>query len=269
MKTVILCGGKGTRLGDVTQNLIPKPMAKVGDMPILEHIMRYYHSFGHKEFILCAGHLSWSIKSYFLNMRERHGDVTIDFPSGATVLHDAGPLPDWRVTICETGADTMTAGRIGQILHHLGGDDSFMLTYGDGLSDVDLSALVAFHKAHGKGLTMTGVIPPGRFGELIREGNLVTEWAEKPQQSNRYVNGGFMVMRHDFAKKYILPFGDDVMLEREPFENAAADGEFMLYRHGGFWQCMDTVRDWEHLNRIWASGSAQWLRHSEADGKGQ
>ncbi len=258
MKTVILCGGKGTRLGEVTQNIIPKPMVEIGGFPILEHIMRYYGKFGHNEFVLCAGHLSWSIKSYFKTLHERHSDMVIDFTRGGLELKGSSAVPDWTVTIAETGADTMTAGRVRRVLKYLPTDGSFMLTYGDGVADVDLDALIAFHESHGRGLTMTGVIPPGRFGEIIHDGDTVTDWAEKPQQSDRYINGGFMVMRRDFAEKYIAPCDDRIMLERDSFEQAARDREMMLFRHNGFWQCMDTARDWEALNSIWDAGNAPW-----------
>lgn len=258
MKTIILCGGKGTRLGEVTQNMIPKPMVEIGGFPILEHIMRYYSKFGHNDFVLCVGHLSWAIKNYFKTLHERHGDMVIDFASDRIELHNSTAVPDWTVTIAETGADTMTAGRVRQVLKYIPKDGSFLLTYGDGLADVDLNALISFHESHGRGLTMTGVIPPGRFGEIVLDGNTVSEWAEKPQQSNRYINGGFMVMRRDFAEKYVAPCDNTIMLEREPFEQAARDGEIMLYRHNGFWQCMDTTRDWELLNRIWSAGNAPW-----------
>jgi len=267
LNTVILCGGKGTRLGEVTQNTIPKPMARVGAMPILEHIMRYYSKYGHSDFVLCAGHLSWSIKEYFKTLRERHSDTLIDFAQGKIDVLSTNDAPDWRVTIVETGEDTMTAGRVRQVLKHLPAEGSFMLTYGDGLADVDLNALLAFHEEHGRGLTLTGVIPPGRFGEIILDGDRVTDWAEKPQQSDRYINGGFMVMRRDFAERYIAPQDDTVMLERAPFEQAARDGEMMLYRHNGFWQCMDTTRDWELLNRIWAEGNAPWSEYRDAKEK--
>lgn len=258
MKTVILCGGKGTRLGEVTQNAIPKPMVEIGGKPMLDHIMRYYSSFGHDEFILCAGHLSWSIKSYFTTMRERFADLTVDFSNGEITRHPGDSLPDWKVTIAETGTSTMTAGRIRRVLDYIGEDESFMLTYGDGLADVDLNALLAFHRDHGAGMTMTGIVPPGRFGEIILSDDRVTEWAEKPQRSDRYINGGFMVMQRDFARDFIEPYGDNVMLEREPFEKAAEAGEMMLFRHEGFWQCMDTMRDWELLNTIWDQGNAPW-----------
>lgn len=261
MHTVILCGGKGTRLGELTRNTRPKPMIEIGTQPILEHIMRYYFSFGHKNFILCAGYLSWEIKNYFRTLQERHCDLTLDFADGKKTVHPNSDVPDWQVTIAETGLNTMTAGRVKRILQYLPEADSFMLTYGDGVADVDLDALVVFHNSHGKGLTLTGVIPPGRFGELVLEGDRIAEWAEKPQQSDRYINGGFMVMRRDFAERYIVPCDDTVMLERGPFEQASQDGEMMLYRHNGFWQCMDTFRDWELLNRIWDEGNAPWVNH--------
>jgi glucose-1-phosphate cytidylyltransferase len=261
MKTVILCGGKGTRIGELTQNLIPKPMVEIGDIPILAHIMKYYSSYGHDEFVLCAGHLSWSIKSYFLNLRERHEDLTIDFANTKTHLHGGVNKESWRVTIAETGTETMTAGRIRRVLNHLPDEGSFLMTYGDGVSDVNLDALIKFHESHGRGLTMTGVIPPGRFGEMSTNGDMITNWAEKPYKSNHYINGGFMVMRRDFAEKYIAPCEDNIMLERQPLERAAADGEMMLYRHSGFWQCMDTLRDWKLLNDLWETGNAPWARN--------
>lgn len=260
MKTVILCGGRGTRLGEVTQDTIPKPMAMVGERPILDHLMRYYYSYGHREFILCAGHLSWSIKNYFLTMRDRFCDLKIDFSDGSVVRTSREILPDWEVTIAETGSSTMTAGRVRKILDYLGTDDNFMLTYGDGLADIDLDALLAFHRSHGAGMTMTGVIPPGRFGEIISSADKITEWAEKPQQSNRYINGGFMVLKSEFAREVLASCGDDVMLEREPFEKAALAGQMMLYRHEGFWQCMDTTRDWNLLNSLWRNDNAPWIR---------
>lgn len=258
MKTVILCGGKGTRIGEVTGNLIAKPMASIGGDPILLHIMKYYSRFGHRDFILCAGNLSWSIKSYFLHFRERHADLTIDLRRGELRFRGSDAVEDWEVTIAETGPDTMTAARIRRVLEYLPKRESFMLTYGDGLADVDLDSLLRFHASHGKGLTITGVIPPGRFGEIGLEGDRICEWAEKPVPTDRYINGGFMVVRRDFAERFIAPCADDVMLEREPFEKAAAAGEMMLYRHSGFWQCMDTMRDWELLNALWLKGAAPW-----------
>lgn len=260
MKVVILCGGKGTRLGEVTGNLIPKPMATVGDEPILLHLMRSFSAQGFREFILCAGHLSWSIKSLFLNYREKFSDLTVSTRSGDSVFHADHAVDDWEVTIAETGPDTMTAGRIRRIAKYLTPGESFMLTYGDGLADVDLSALLRFHNEHDKLATMTGVVPPGRFGELEFQGDQVTDWAEKPVAVGRYINGGFMVLRPEFLNRFVLDKDDSVMLEREPLAQATRAGELMLYRHHGFWQCMDTMRDWELLNELWNSGRAPWAR---------
>lgn len=261
MKVVILCGGKGTRLGEVTGNLIPKPMAEVGGEPILVHIMRNYARQGHREFILCVGHLSWAIKSYFLNYHARQADVTIATSDrGDVTFHDTRALDDWKVTIAETGSETATAGRLGRVAKYLEPGESFMLTYGDGLSDVDITGLEEFHLAHGKMVTMTGVVPPGRFGELVLNGDTVTDWAEKPTVADRYINGGFMVMRREFIDSYVMDKDDSVMLEREPLAEATAAGELMLFRHNGFWQCMDTARDWQLLNELWDSGDAPWTR---------
>lgn len=259
MKVVILCGGKGTRLGEVTGNLIPKPMAMVGNEPILVHIMRSYARRGHREFILCAGHLSWAIKSYFLDYHARQADVTIHTGKrGDVTFHDAHELDDWKVTIAETGPDSGTAGRLRKVAKYIEPGESFMLTYGDGVSDVDLTGLEAFHQAHGKLVTMTGVVPPGRFGELVLDGDTVTDWAEKPTVTDRYINGGFMVMQREFIDRFVVDKDDDVMLEREPLAEATTAGELMLFRHGGFWQCMDTARDWALLNELWESGNAAW-----------
>jgi glucose-1-phosphate cytidylyltransferase len=260
MKVVILCGGKGTRLGEVTGNLIPKPMAEIGGEPILLHIMRSYASFGHREFILCAGYLSWVIKSYFLNYHARQADLTVETASpGHLTFHDGHLLDDWKVTIAETGIETATAGRLRQVAKYIEPGESFMLTYGDGLSDVDLTALEAFHNSHGKMATMTGVVPPGRFGELVLNDDNVIDWAEKPVVADRFINGGFMVMRREFIDHFIQGKDDTVMLEREPLAEATAAGELMLFRHNGFWQCMDTARDWALLNEVWDSGVAPWV----------
>ena len=260
MKVVILCGGKGTRLGEVTSNAVPKPMALVGEDPILLHIMRSYAKHGFCEFVLCAGHLSWSIKSYFLNYHAQRCDVTVRLGEKPVTQYHTPVLDgdDWTVTIAETGAETATAGRLRRVARHLTPGEPFMLTYGDGVSDVDLGALAAFHRAHGKLVTMTGVVPPGRFGELQLEGNKVVDWAEKPNVTDRFINGGFMVMNPEFLDRFIADKDDDVMLEREPLVEATAAGELMLYRHDGFWQCMDTARDWTLLNDLWSAGKAPW-----------
>ena len=260
MQVVILCGGKGTRLGDVTGNTLPKPMVNIGDRPILWHIMRHYANAGHRRFILCGGHLSWSIKDYFLNFHARHADLTVSTANpDALRYHDINEIDDWEVTIAETGAETNTAGRIRRIAHYLDEDD-FMLTYGDGVANVDLGALEAFHHSHGKQVTMTGVIPPGRFGELVLEGNRITEMQEKPTTSDRYINAGFMIMRRAFIERFIPEDADGIMLERQPLADAALAGEMHLFKHDGFWQCMDTARDWELLNDLWHRGSPPWVK---------
>ena len=258
MQVVILCGGKGTRLGDVTGNLVPKPMALVGNQPILWHIMRHYAAYGHRKFVLCVGHLSWAIKDYFLTFHARHADITVNTGAAASVrFENKNGADDWEVTIAETGAETQTAGRIRRVAKYLT-DDHFMLTYGDGVSNVDLHALEQFHRGHRRLATMTGIIPPGRFGELVLDNDRVVQMQEKPTVSDRYINGGFMVMRRQFIERFIGADADDVMLEREPLASAATAGELALYRHGGFWQCMDTARDWALLNQLWDSGTAPW-----------
>jgi len=180
--------------------------------------------------------------------------------SGDVTFHDAHEIDDWKVTIAETGPDSGTAGRLRKVAKYIEPGESFMLTYGDGVSDVDLIGLEAFHRAHGKMVTMTGVVPPGRFGELVLDGDTVADWAEKPTVSDRYINGGFMVIQRYFIDRFIADKDDEVMLEREPLAEATAAGELMLFRHGGFWQCMDTARDWSLLNELWESGNAPWAK---------
>ncbi|MCB0484567.1 MAG: glucose-1-phosphate cytidylyltransferase [Flavobacteriaceae bacterium] len=258
MQTVLLCGGKGTRLGEVTGNAVPKPMVRIGGRPILWHIMKQYDSAGFSRFVIGAGYLSWSIKEYFLNYHAQLADMTISTAARAPVrFHDSGSVEDWTVTIAETGDDTLTAGRVKRVAKYIDGED-FFLTYGDGVSNVDLKALLGFHRAHGKMLTITGVVPPGRFGELAVEGDRVREMNEKPVTSDRYINGGFMVVKKSFIGAFLSGDVDAVMLEREPMQEAAEGGEMMLFRHNGFWQCMDTLRDWKYLNDLWADGSAPW-----------
>jgi glucose-1-phosphate cytidylyltransferase len=259
MQVVILCGGKGTRLGDVTGDLIPKPMVRIGDRPIIAHIMQHYAKAGHRQFILCAGHLSWTIKDYFMNFRTRQADIRLSTADNSQ-LHvlSGGPNEDWDITIAETGQETGTSGRLKRVAKYLEGD-AFMLTYGDGVSDVDIGSLAKFHTSHGKAVTMTGIVPPGRFGELILDGDRITEMQEKPQVSDRYINGGFMVMQREFLDRFVTPHPDSTMLEREPLAEAARQDELRLFRHHGFWQCMDTARDWTYLDELHASGNAPWL----------
>jgi glucose-1-phosphate cytidylyltransferase len=258
VKVVLLCGGKGTRLGEVTGGRLPKPLVEINGRPVLWHIMNSYARQGHRDFVLCAGYKSEMIKQYFLHSRMYGGDVRIAPRSGEVeYLRDASD--DWSVVIADTGLETQTAGRIARVARYLDEDGPFFLTYGDGLADVDLSALLAFHNAHGRMATITGVVPPGRFGELILEGDRVAELREKPEDTDRYINGGFMVLDRRFVEKYCnVPDADEVMLERAPLERAALDGELMMYRHDGFWQCMDTARDWELLDGLARRAVAPW-----------
>jgi glucose-1-phosphate cytidylyltransferase len=258
VKTVLLCGGQGTRIGEVTQGLMPKPLVPIDGRPILWHIMDSFARQGHRDFIVCAGHLGDRIKDYFYHYRMRTADIRVETATGAVEL--ISPTPDdWSVLVADTGAETMTAGRVARIARYLDHRGPFFLTYGDGLSDVDLAALLAFHRAHGRLATITGVIPPGRFGELHLEGDQITRMMEKPDQSDRFINGGFMVLEREFVERYCAgPEADTIMLERAPLENAALDGELMMYRHDGFWQCMDTMRDWELLNRLAKQPEVPW-----------
>jgi glucose-1-phosphate cytidylyltransferase len=257
MKVVLLCGGQGTRLGEVTEGRIPKPMVMINGKPILWHIMHSYARQGFTDFVICAGHLGEKIKEYFFNYRMLSSDFRVTLGSGAVeLLGRTGE--DWTVTIADTGGDTMTAGRIARVAKYLD-DQPFFLTYGDGLSDVDFKGLLAFHRQHGRQATITGVAPPGRFGELSLAGSRVAEMKEKPDQTERYINGGFMVLERAFVDRYCArPDADHIMLERYPLEQAALDGELMMYRHNGFWQCMDTPRDWEHLDRMARQPKVPW-----------
>jgi glucose-1-phosphate cytidylyltransferase len=259
LQVVILCGGKGTRLGDVTGGVLPKPMVSIGAHPILWHIMRHYARAGHNQFILAAGHLNEVIKDYFLNFHARNTDFTVRTGSPDSVdFHCADTLDDWTVTIADTGDDTMTAGRLKRIAHYLQ-PGNFMLTYGDGVSDIDLASLEKFHVEHGGAVTITGVVPPGRFGELRLDGNRVAEMQEKPSVRDRYINAGFMVFKREFIDRFISCDADPIMLEREPFSDAAQAGEMHMFKHDGFWQCMDTARDWAFLNELWNSPKAPWI----------
>ena len=259
MKVVLLCGGQGTRIGEVTQGVLPKPLVPVAGRPIVWHIMDGFARQGHNDFIVCAGHLGDKIKEFFFNYRMHNADIRVNTATGDVELLDSGTGQDWSVLVSDTGAETMTAGRIARIAKYLDGDDPFFLTYGDGVSDVDLSALLAFHRSHGKLATLTGVVPPGRFGEMHLDGDQITRLMEKPDQTDRYINGGFMVLERAFVERYCAgPDADQVMLERAPLETAATDGELMMYRHHGFWQCMDTMRDWELLNRLATQDKVPW-----------
>lgn len=258
MKTVILCGGYGTRIRDVAENS-PKPMVSIGGVPILWHIMKYYAVFGHKQFILCLGYKAEVIKDFFLNYEAQTRDFTLTLGSHRSVeYHSDHDESDWRVTLADTGLDVMTGARLRKVRQYVADSDTFMLTYGDGLSNVNLDALVKFHKDHGKVLTVTGVRPPGRFGELMsNDTGLVTEFNEKPQASAGLISGGFFVCNKEIFN--YLDDRDDLVFEQEPIRHLVADRQMMVYEHPGFWQPMDTYRDYSYLNDLVKKGSAPWM----------
>ncbi len=252
IKVVILCGGRGTRLVEETEYR-PKPMVHVGDRPILTHIMDIYSGYGFKDFILTLGYKGAMIKDYFLNFDYYTNDFTIDLGEGKVITPHTRRHPDWRITLANTGEETLTGGRIKRIEQYIEGD-TFMLTYGDGVSDIEIDQLLNYHRKMGKIATVTGVHPMTRFGELDIEDGLVKEFREKPQVKTGLINGGFFV----FQREVFDYLSEDGSLEREPLENLARDGELAIFPHDGFWHCMDTYRDMEHLNEIWASGDAPW-----------
>jgi glucose-1-phosphate cytidylyltransferase len=220
--------------------------------------MKSYARQGYTDFVLCAGHLSEMIKQYFLHSRLFDGDMRVNTRTG-NVEFLGHAEDDWSVVIADTGNETQTAGRIARVARYLDPEGPFFLTYGDGLSDIDLSKLLAFHQEHGRLATITGIAPPGRFGELNLEGTQVVELREKPEATDRYINGGFMVLDRQFVDRYCdVPDADNIMLERAPLERAAVDGELMMFPHHGFWQCMDTARDWELLEKLAAGPKAPW-----------
>jgi glucose-1-phosphate cytidylyltransferase len=258
MKAVILAGGYGTRFGKLT-DFLPKPMIPVGPHPILWHIMRHYGHYGFNDFVLCLGYKAELIKEYFLNFEHYHHDFTIDFAHPSEPQRTLHRTP-WgrfypKVTLAYTGQDTMTGGRIKRVADYLDGED-FMLTYGDGVADVNLRELLAFHRAHGKVATLTAVFPPPKFGDLKLAGDTVATFAEKQPGFGSHINGGFYV----FKRKLLdyLENDTDCVLEKKPLESLARAGELMAFRHDGFWQCMDTTRDLEYLQKAWSSRNAPW-----------
>jgi len=251
MKVIILAGGFGTRLSEYT-NIIPKPMVAIGGKPMLWHIMKTYAHFNHKDFYIALGYKAELIKDYFLNYRALNADFTVDLSSGDITSHQV-ESEDWRVTLVNTGEDSMTGGRVKRMQSYIG-NEPFLLTYGDGVADIDLKELVAFHKNHGKMITVSAVRPSARFGELNLDGNKVSSFQEKPQLHKGWINGGYFVINPEF---FDLIDGDSTMLEREPLEQATNAGELMAYRHDGFWHCMDTKRDHELLESLWEKG-APW-----------
>ncbi len=252
-KAVILAGGRGTRLSEET-GLRPKPMVEIGGRPILWHIMKIYAAHGITDFIICLGYKGIQIKEYFLNQRLQKADVSIDLASGHVTWHRADVEP-WNVTLVETGDDTQTGGRVKRIASYLDKDEPFCLTYGDGVADVDISALLAFHKSHGRKASVTAVAPPGRFGALVRDGNRVAAFAEKPRGDGGAINGGFFVLSPDVLRHIDA---DETVFEAGPLESLAREGELMAYDHQGFWQPMDTLRDKTQLEALWQGGQAPW-----------
>lgn len=259
MKTVILCGGYGTRIRDVADD-IPKPMIPVGRFPILWHIMKYYACFGHKDFVLCLGYKSQAIKDFFLNYEAHIKDFTVDLGGKTPIrFHTDHSESDWRVTLAETGLNAMTGARIQRIRKYVGDDENFMLTYGDGVGNVDLDRLLAFHDTHGKTLTVTGVRPPGRFGELLNDaGGNVTEFNEKPQATAGRISGGFFICRRNVFD--YLEDREDLVFEKEPMTKLVKDRQLMMYEHDGFWQPMDTHREYQLLNGLYDRGEAPWVK---------
>jgi glucose-1-phosphate cytidylyltransferase len=259
LKTILLCGGFGTRIRDVTDN-IPKPMIPIGHNPILWHIMKSFGAAGFREFVICLGYKGDVIKQYFLNYHSNLYDLTIKLGIDPRITyHGNGKsgAEDWEVTLADTGLPTMTGGRVRMVQRYLGSDDIFMLTYGDGVSNVDLTELVAFHRRHGKIMTVTGVYPPGRFGELtVKAGTQVIAFNEKPQASGGLISGGFFV-----CSRRLFDYLDDradLVLEQEPMQRLTADGQLQVFRHEGFWHPMDTYRDYKFLNELWDQGRAPW-----------
>jgi len=252
-KAVILAGGLGTRLGEET-SIRPKPMVEVGGMPILWHIMKIYSAHGVNDFVICLGYKGYVIKEYFQNYFLHTADVTIDLPNNSLEVHRKRSEP-WRITMVDTGSDTMTGGRIKAVSPFLDPGEPFCLTYGDGVADIDISALLAYHRAHARKATITAVAPPGRFGALDFDGDRVISFQEKPAGDGAQINGGFFVM--DPAVIDLID-GPATIWEREPLERLAASGELCAYRHQGFWQPMDTLRDKLYLEELWNNGAAPW-----------
>jgi glucose-1-phosphate cytidylyltransferase len=252
MKVAILAGGLGTRLSEET-TLRPKPMVEIGGMPMLWHIMSLYAAHGFKEFVVALGYKGELIKDYFLNYHYRARSLTVRLDTGSVSLH-SGDTEDWVVHMLDTGADTQTGGRVKRLAEYVG-PEPFMLTYGDGVSDIDIPRLVEFHRAQGRLATVTAVRPPARFGQMVLDGSRVLEFTEKPQIGEGWINGGFFVLEPGVID-YIA--GDHASWEFEAMERLAADGQLAAYPHQAFWQCMDTVRDVQLLERLWLEGNAPW-----------
>lgn len=254
MKVVILAGGYGTRISEQS-HLIPKPMIEIGEKPILWHIMKYYSSFGFNEFIICCGYKQYVIKEFFADYYLHMSDITFDFTNENSMEVHTNNTEPWKVTLVDTGLNTMTGGRIKRISKYLV-NEPFMLTYGDGVANINIHELVNFHKSHGKIATLTAIQPGGRFGMLdIEDGNAISRFKEKSKEDGGWINGGFMVLEPGIMD-YISD--DSSIFEKEPLETVATEGQLMAFHHDGFWQCMDTMRDKELLEKLWKEGNAPW-----------
>lgn len=253
MKAVILAGGLGTRLSEET-GLKPKPMVEIGGKPILWHIMKIYSSHGINEFVICCGYKGYLIKEYFANYFLHMSDVTFDMQSNEMRVHHKRAEP-WKVTLVDTGEHSMTGGRLKRVAEYVKSDESFCLTYGDGVGDVDISSSLKFHRSHGKIATLTAAFPPGRFGALDMEDGVIRSFKEKPKGDGAMINGGFFVL-----SPKVLDYidGDDTIWEQYPLKTLAEERQLMAFQHNGFWQPMDTLRDMVHLEELWTSGSAPW-----------
>jgi len=262
---MILCGGKGTRLRDVTE-LLPKPMVPIGEQPIIWHIMRSYAAFGVRRFILCLGYKRDCFVDYFLNFHAYASDITIQLGQHeAITYHDHAVESDWEVTLANTGIETMTGGRVAIASKHLKDTDTtFFLTYGDAVSDVDIAALLEFHRRGEKLITVTAIHPEGRFGEMRLKDGCVRGFEEKPVRVDGYINGGFMVLEKAFVSRYLSP-DKDLFFEQAPMRQATEDGQMGAFSHEGFWQCMDTPREYQLLNDLWKSGKAPWTTHWQSE----
>jgi glucose-1-phosphate cytidylyltransferase len=256
MKVVIFAGGRGTRISEES-SLRPKPMIEIGGKPILWHIMKIYAAYGHTEFIICLGYKSWMIKEYFVNYFLHNADVTVDLAKNSMEVHNNFAEP-FKVSLIDTGLDTMTAGRLKRVLPYVG-NETFMLTYGDGVSDVNIDELVKFHKSTGKICTMTAIQATSRFGVIkMEESGTINSFEEKPEDSGTWINGGFFVIEPEIVK-YLHADADDMMWERQPMDDLARDGQIAAYRHHNFWKCMDTLRDKEELEHMWHT-TPEWKK---------
>lgn len=261
MKVVLLCGGYGTRIRDVADD-IPKPMIPIGGKPIIWHIMKTYATYGYNDFVLCMGYKSEVIKDFFINYELRSSDVTIKLgKKSEQIVSETNHDEDgWQITLAETGIKAMTGARVRCVKKYIGEDPYFMLTYGDGVGDIDIEALLAFHKSHGKMVTLTGVRPPGRFGELgiADDGSTITGFNEKPQASGGRINGGYFVCNREFLD--LLSDAEDLVLEQEPMKKLVELGELKVFEHDGFWQPMDTSREYYLLNELYNNNQAPWVK---------